>query len=233
MNVVSDIAGLPIQVGAALRQRRLFHPIGVLAHGSIERVAAAGDGLPMPSGPIVGRVSKALGTPGALPDAAGLAWRMHVGDRDWDVLLATAGVGAAATIPNRLLLHPVTSWPQTQYSSLMPLRHAGRLWWIRARLSTDLDSPGLALDTVVDHIGRGGLSFDVEQACGSGPFQPLARLTLTQVISTAERPDHDVAFDPVRNSAPGVQLWPDWLRRFRRLAYRRSRTGRHAAAPTR
>jgi hypothetical protein len=226
----SDIASLPIELGAALRHRRLFHPLGVLANGHIERSSAPGEGLPVQSGPVVGRVSKALGVPGSLPDAAGLAWRMPAqsGPSPWDVLLVTAGVGSASGIASRLALHPVTSWADTVYSSLMPLRYDNQLWWVRARLATDLSAAGLSLDTIVDALGRGEIEFHVEQARGSEEFHPLARLRLTDVIPAGEQPDHDVSFDPVRNSAPGVELWPGWLRDFRRLAYRRSREGRDA-----
>ncbi|MGZ8801587.1 MAG: phosphodiesterase [Mycobacterium sp.] len=227
----SEIAGLPIQLGAAVRHRRLFHPAGVLASGSIERIVASGEGLPIQSGPIVGRVSKALGVPGSLPDVAGLAWRMPpavTGSTAWDVLLATAGLGSASALPNRLLLHPVTSWSDTLYSSLMPVRYERQLWWIRARLTTGLTAPGLSLDTVVDGLGRGGLAFDVEQARGTGPFGQLARLSLSEIIPAAEHSKDDIAFDPARNTAAGVELWPDWLRGVRRQAYRSSREGHDA-----
>src|SRR3546814_7393628 len=70
--------------------------------------------------------------------------------------------------------------------------------------------------------------FDIEQACGTGSFEPLARMNLHEVIPAAEHPDDDVAFDPARNSAPGVELWPGWLRRVRRQAYDSSREGRDA-----
>lgn len=227
----SEIAALPIRFGAAVRSRRLFHPVGVLANGGIERLAADGDGLPIASGPIAGRVSKALGVPGDLPDIAGLAWRMPstgTASRPWDVLLATAGLGDASVLANRLLLRPVTSWSNTLFSSLMPLRHGGDLWWVRARLTTAMPSSGLSLDSVVDRIAHGGLQFDIEQACGTGSFEPLARMNLNEVIPAAEHPDDDVAFDPARNSAPGVELWPGWLRRVRRQAYDSSREGRDA-----
>ena len=227
----SEIAALPIRLGAAVRSRRLFHPVGVLASGRIERVAADGDGLPLPSGPVTARVSKALGVPGDLPDIAGLAWRMPstgTASRPWDVLLATAGLGDASVLANRLLLRPVTSWSNTRLSSLMPLRHDGDLWWVRARLTTEMPASGLSLDPVADRIAHGGLQFDIEQACGTGPFEPLARLDLNEVIPAAEHPDDDVAFDPARNSAHGVELWPGWLRRVRRQAYDSSREGRDA-----
>jgi len=44
---ISDVAALPIRLGAAMRHRRLFHPEGVLAEGTLERVAAPGEGLPI------------------------------------------------------------------------------------------------------------------------------------------------------------------------------------------
>lgn len=225
----SDIAGLPIAAGAALRHRRLFHPTGVLANGSIERVAPPSEGLPVESGAIVGRVSKAVGTPGALPDGAGLAWRMPPAPfaaTPWDVLLVTAGFGTGRWVANRVLLRAVNSWSAAPYSSLLPLRYDGELWWVRARCTTAIESPGLSLDAVRERIADGGVRFDVEQSRGSGEFEPLAALTLDEVIDDPEH--HDVAFDPVRHSAPDVAIWPDWLRSFRALAYRSSREGRDA-----
>ena len=68
---ISDIAALPVQTGAAIRHARLFHPTGVLANGTLARIAATGEGLPMVSGEVVGRVSKVSALPGALPDIAG------------------------------------------------------------------------------------------------------------------------------------------------------------------
>ena len=228
----SDLVGVPIEWGAALRGRRLFHPRGVLADGRIERVAPPDDGLPVPSGPAVGRLSKAVGVPGSLPDAAGLAWRMFAGpsgDSPWDVLLVTAGIGDASAVPNRLLLHPVTAWADTRYSSLMPLAYRGQLWWGRARMVAHIPADGLALDTVADTLDRSEIEFDIEQACGSADFHPLARLRLSE-IRPVTAPEQDVSFDPVRNTAPGVCVWPQWLRTFRRLAYRRSREGRDGPA---
>ncbi|MGE2715802.1 phosphodiesterase [Mycolicibacterium litorale] len=214
---VSDLLALPVEVGAAVRRRRLFHPAGVLARGRIERIAPPGQGLPIETGDVVGRVSKGVGLPGSVPDIAGLAWRMTPGNRPWDVLLATTAV-------NRVLLLPATSWDHTTYSSLMPLRYQGGVWWLRARLTTHLDRPGLSLDTITDRLARGDLEYSVEQAAGTGEFGPLARLTLSEVIP----PDRDMSFDPTLNTAPGVSLAPGWLTGFRRAAYRRSREGRDA-----
>lgn len=215
---VSDVLALPVELGAAVRHRRLFHPNGVLARGRIDRVAPAGRGLPVESGDVIGRVSKGVGLPGATPDVTGLAWRMTQDGKPWDVLLASTG-GLS-----RVLLRPAVSWGEVTYSSLMPLRYDGDLWWVRARLATELDGPGVSLDTITDRLARGDLAFDVEQAPSTGAFEPLARLTLSEIIP----PERDLSFDPTQNSAPGVELSPRWLTSFRRAAYRRSREGRDA-----
>ncbi|HEX3287183.1 MAG TPA: phosphodiesterase [Mycobacterium sp.] len=210
----SDIAALPIRAGAALRHRRLFHPVGVLAEGTLDRTAPPGEGLPLKSGDVVGRVSKGVGLPGDFPDIAGLAWRMSP---QWDVLLAS-------TTGARLALAPVTKWTGASFSSLMPLQFEGGVWWLRARLVTPIGAKGLALDTVREHIRSTGVDFDIEQAAGTGDFLPLARLTLRTLL-----PDrNEIAFDPTVHSDPAVRLLPGWLTNFRRAAYRRSRQGRDA-----
>ncbi|QEN16556.1 phosphodiesterase [Mycolicibacterium sp. ELW1] len=225
----SDLAALPIAAGAALRQRRLFHPSGVLANGTIERLSPPNEGLPIESGDVVGRISKAVGTPGALPDAAGLAWRMSPAPfaaTPWDVLLVSAGFGSSAMVPNRVALRAVTSWSEAVYSSLLPLRYEDELWWIRARLTTPVGGSGLSLRAVHQRINGDGVDFDIEQACGGGEFTPLAALRLTEVVPLAKHAERDISFDPVRHSAPEVRVWPEWLRNFRALAYRSSREGR-------
>ena len=75
----TDLLAWPMKLGAAVRHRRVFHPVGVLASGNIERTAPAEQGLPIESGEVLGRVSKAIGVPGDLPDLIGLALE-HTGD---------------------------------------------------------------------------------------------------------------------------------------------------------
>lgn len=220
---ISDIAALPVQVGSALRHRRVFHPMGVLAKGTIERIAPAGQGLPMMSADVVGRVSKGVGLPASLPDIAGVAWRMPPPlppAPPWDVLLASTTGGALG----RVLLCPMMSWSGATFSSVMPLGFRGEVWWVRARLVSAIDAPGLSLDTITDHIRRCGIDFNIEQAAGTDNFRALARLCLNEVLP----PGRDTTFDPTLHTAPGVTLLPGWLADFRRAAYRRSRQGRHA-----
>ena len=106
----------------------------------------------------------------------------------------------------------------------MPLGFRDGVWWLRARLATIIDGPGLSLDTITRQIGSGGTDFDIEQAAGIGDSRPLARLSLREVVP----PGRDIAFDPTLHSPPGVKLLPGWLTEFRRAAYQRSRQGRDA-----
>ncbi|KUI22871.1 phosphodiesterase [Mycobacterium sp. GA-1285] len=219
----SDILSLPIRFGAAIRDRRLFHPSGVMAEGVLERIAPEGEGLPMNSCDVIARVSKGVGLPGAAPDVAGLAFRIPPPPdlrscSPWDVLLASTVSGT------RVGLAPVLSWSGTTFSSLMPLRYHDALWWVRARLATKIEAPGLSLAAVEKQIDASGLTFNVEQAPGRGGFHPLARLTLRHVDPSCD----DIAFDPAIHSDPEVELAPRWLGDFRRSAYKRSRQGRDA-----
>jgi hypothetical protein len=220
---VSDVTALPVKLGAAIRARRLFHPVGVVAEGNLERTALDSDGLPMRSCDVIARVSKGVGIPGARPDIAGLAFRIPPPQDlrscgPWDVLLASTFAGS------RIILAPVTSWSGATFSSLMPLRYRGRAWWLRARLTTEISTDGLALDTIESEINSDEIQFDIEQAAGRGEFRPLARLTLRHVDPSRD----DIAFDPTLHRDCDVQPLPRWLADLRRAAYRRSREGRDA-----
>ncbi|OBH18190.1 phosphodiesterase [Mycolicibacter terrae] len=212
--------------GAAARGRRLFHPAGVLATGFLERIAPADEGLPVASSAVVARISKGAGTPGALPDAVGLALRVPAARHgSWDILLVSAGSGV---LGRAVGLRPVASWAGLSMTTLMPLGYRDSLWWLRARLTTPVPGFGLALGSVRDQIAKDRVCFELEQAHGTAGFRPLAHLVLTGLDH-----DEDVSFDPIVNTAPGVCLRPRWLADLRAQAYRGSRDGRDAPAATR
>lgn len=217
---ISDVASWPVELGAAVRHRRLFHPNGVLARGVLERTAPNGRGLPLYSCDVVGRLSKGIGTPDSVPDIAGLAWRMppRLSGTPWDVLLASTLAG------NRFVLWPANSWAGITFSSVMPLRCDGVLWWLRARLITQFDGGGLSLGSVDCQLQRGGIQLDIEQCTAAGEFEPVARLALREKLPH----NRDVSFDPALHQADGVRLAPTWLTDVRRIAYHRSRVGRDA-----
>ncbi|OBB97929.1 phosphodiesterase [Mycobacterium sp. 852002-40037_SCH5390672] len=223
---VFELVGRPFQWGSAIRGKRFFHPIGVLAEGFIERVAPAAQGLPVASSKIVARVSKATGTPGALPDFIGLAFRLpapHPSDKPWDVLLVSSGSGV---LSRAVALRPAMSWNGQILTTLMPLRYQNNNWWLRARTSSEIGGSGLSLDSVRTKLERSNIEVALDQACGRGDFTPVARMTLTTAIDP-ER-DQDVSFDPVLNTAPGLSLHPKWLADLRARAYQHSREGRDA-----
>jgi hypothetical protein len=223
----SDLVSAPFQWGSALRHRRVFHPNGVLAEGSIERVAPAHAGLPVPSGSIVARVSKAVGTPGALPDIIGLAIRIVPQpdlNTDWDILLASAGSGMVGRVVG---LRPVTSWTGHAMTSLVPLRYRDVNWWLRGRITTKIDGFGVSVDSIRDQLEHDKIEVELDQARGHSRFVPLAHATLTNVF-TPQLGD-DVSFDPVRHTAQGVEMYPRWLADVRARAYDRSREGREAS----
>jgi len=217
---LSDLTTLPLKVGAALRDRRVFHPTGVLCAGTVTRVAPEGQGLPLVSGEVVGRISKGAGTPGALPDFAGLAWRMQR-DADarvpWDVLMVSATA--------RVVLRPATSWTEAQYSTLMPLGYRDGVYWLRAQLVTPI--AGLSVDAVRERLTGAAVEFEVEQARGGRPFTPLATLRFDRALC-GDEPECDQPFDPTVRSGAQVVLLPHWLTTLRRSAYRNSREGRGA-----
>src|SRR5690242_11307882 len=179
-----------MKLGSAISGRKVFHAVGVLAEGVLELTAPGSEGLPMRSCDVIGRVSKGVGLPGSTPDVAGLAFR-NPPPQDlrscgpWDVLLASTAAGT------RFGLAPVTSWSGATFSSLMPLRYRDRVWWIRARLATELNTTGLSLDTIEAQINLGEVKFDIEQAETKGEFRPLAQLTLRNVDPSCD----DIAFD--------------------------------------
>ncbi len=219
---VMGLLSAPFRWGSALRGRRIFHPEGVVAEGVIERLAAPGTGLPLPSAAIVARLSKAVGTPAALPDIIGLAFRVGLGDSssggDWDVLLASAMPGP---ILRSIGLRPVTSWTGTSMTSLAPLRYRDTNWWLRARITTPIDEFGLSLDGVRSTLEHDEICIDLEQGRATSEFHRLARVTLTNAT-----PGRDVSFDPVLHTAPGVEMYPHWLADLRAYAYAQSRAGR-------
>jgi hypothetical protein len=222
---VFDLVSLPFQWGSAIRGKRFFHPSGVLANGFIERIAPAAQGLPVTSSEIVARVSKATGTPGPVPDFIGLAFRVPAppADKPWDILLVSSGSGVLSRV---VALRPATSWNGQTLTTLMPLHYQNNNWWLRARTSSEIGGTGLSLDTIRTKLESGNIEIALDQACGRGDFAPLARMTLTTALDL-ER-DHDVSFDPVVNTAPGLSLHPKWLADLRARAYQHSREGREA-----
>ena len=220
---ISDIAAVPFKLGAEFRRRRAFHPIGVLARGSMERTAPFNRGLPVGTGDVAVRLSKGAGLPGDWPDFAGLAFRMDHGSSPWDVLMVSAG----STALGRIVLRPTTSWSHASFSTLMPLGYGGQLWWLRARFITPVEGR-LSLESLTDQLRHSPVRVAIDQSNRLGEFVPLAVLTIDELRPDSEQ--DDLALDPTTHSAPGVDLLPRWMTTLRKGAYRGSRQGRHREA---
>ena len=221
--MTARILGMPFRGVAALRSARVFHPNGVGFTGTLERLLPEQDGLPLRSGEVSVRVSKGVGLPRGLPDVAGFAVRIPSSDDrepPWDLLFAGSATGPVG----RMVPWPSSSWNDAHLSSLMPLKFEGRMWWLRARLSGPI-LHGMDVADVRDVVVRDRVSFQLEHACGAGPFEPIAVVHSTALLES----DRDTAaFDPVLNSPAKVRPQPEWLRNLRLSAYRNSREGRGA-----
>ena len=160
--------------------------------------------------PATVRFSKGVGTRPGRADVLGFALRVHAPDGPLDLLWSTAGRG-------RFTRH--VPWPRrdyaTVYGSVMPYRLGGRKVYLWAE-------PGAAGEMVLTAEDRDGR-------------RPLGRVTVG-----APTTDADLAFDPVRNTRPGLHP-VGLLHRSRKYAYRASQwwrltgrlSGRSGSPPTR
>lgn len=83
----------------------------------------------------------------------------------------------------------------------------------------------LALQPISEQLRNGRpIRIEIRQATFGQAPTSLAILTFTHLLPEGEQ--ETLAFDPTRNSAPGVTLSPGWLTALRRGAYRGSRQGR-------
>jgi hypothetical protein len=138
----------------------------------------------------------------------------------WDVLLASTGGGRLT----RLAVRPVVQWSGQSLCSVMPLRYQGTNWMLRGQIRSDIEGAGVSLDSIRNGLSKSPLTVDIEQAQGFGPFRPVARLTIKDVVPQGD--SDDIGFDPVLHVPADIQLMPQWLAKVRVQAYRRSRMGR-------
>lgn len=185
--------------------RKPLHPKGELHAATIERSGLEVEtGVPWIDQPgrSVGfvRISKALGTPGSVPDIYGLALRLSLDDgADADLLFATTGLGRVS----RFLLAPTGGAHQHAYSTLLPYRtESGPL--LLAALPVDMDSR----------------TYDLACASPGGTWRLFATMTLTGPASEASP-----SFDPVLNQLPGLSYYA-WAASLREGAYRAARRSR-------
>ncbi|WP_282793825.1 phosphodiesterase [Streptomyces sp. CC224B] len=174
------------------------------------------------------RWSRAVGLPGRLPDALGLAVRVYDADGPGsllDLLLTSSGSGRRT----RHLPLPRLDALAGPYSTLLPYRIGGQeaLLAVHPVVTSPLVPNTLArLRAAVE---AEPLAFDL---CAAPPGRAWRALgTLTTGPLHDRPPDDRVAYDPYLNRLPHLRPTA-WLSGLREAAYAASRRGRGAADPT-
>jgi hypothetical protein len=159
------------------------------------------------------RLSKGVGTRGDRADIRGLAVRMHLPGRDFDLLLSTAGRGRLT----RHLPMPRRTF-DAYYGTITAYRTgAGKKVYLEAHPDPDAAALGGALETVAD---SGHVVLEVRH---DGLRIPAGRVSWDRALPADV--DAELAFDPVRNALPG--LHPTGLvHSVRAYAYRLSQRWR-------
>ncbi|MFI9284600.1 phosphodiesterase [Streptomyces werraensis] len=226
---VRDTALRAAERVARWRDAPAVHPTGVLCSGTLH-VAGRGD---RPWGehwldrhasyPAIVRWSHALGTPGRLPDALGLAVRVEDAggpDRPLDLLFTSSGAGRLGRhVP--LLRPDALTGP---YSTLLAYR-TGECERVLAAFPM-LDPPHTPRPTLWQELACRPVVFRLCAAAGDEPWRPFASLTLEAVHPAPAQTT--VSYDPVTHSLPGLRP-AGRLNRLRDAAYAGSRRGRGAA----
>ena len=151
------------------------------------------------------RLSKGAGTGRGWPDVLGLAMRMPTESGDWDMLLSSTGTGRLT----RLLPTFVRHWRDARLGTLAPYRYRGELLWFMA----------------VPDEGEPPARFTIHASGADADWREVATVTLRPQDQTTD----PVAFDPVLNRPPELELAPRWLAALREQAYAGSRRGRQGS----
>ncbi|MBB5957987.1 hypothetical protein FHS29_004595 [Saccharothrix tamanrassetensis] len=206
--------------GAALRGARLFHPRGVVFDAVFAVAGTQRYGVPLldepGEHPAQVRLSKAIPTPGGLPDVLGLAVRIDdAGGPGAPLDLALATTGSRPVL--RHLLTPRRDFATT-YTSLLPYRVGDRRR-ILAAVPAD-PHRRVPVDLAVLAARR---TFRIMVAEPTGPWQPVATLTLGGPRRDAADPSFDVVAHALDRFRPCGRL-----NRLRGPAYRASQRARGA-----
>ncbi len=186
---------------ARARHARAFHPKGVQTTGELRGAEA-----PFPEqATVTARLSKGAGTGPDMPDVLGLALRVPTESGDWDLLLSSTGTGRWTRLPPRF----VRRWRHAHLGTLAPYRYRGDLVWFMA----------------VPGHGEPPSRFTIHMSGTDARWRQVAEVVLSPQGASAP----PVAFDPVLNLPPELELAPRWLAVVRRKAYEGSRRGRQTS----
>ncbi|WP_210505222.1 hypothetical protein [Naasia sp. SYSU D00057] len=211
------LAGL-FRIAQLVRHPRPIHSRGALFDASLTWVGGADSGIDWVDQPAgtrqtgVGRVSRSVGLPPALPDILGLAVRVETPEGPADLELSTSGVG----VPGRFALMPHLRAEGGWFGTLLPYRgrHGNVMLGARVRLSAS------AVPTSPDERSAGAVGpwlFDLYSAPLTGRWRRFATLELTATTDADDTTG--LRFDAVRRPLPGAGF-AAWHRRVREPSYR-------------
>ncbi|MCF8589220.1 hypothetical protein [Gordonia liuliyuniae] len=199
---------------------RMLHRNGLVFAGHF--VAESSD-LPIASGPVTVRVSKALGLPGKAPDVVGAAVRFlpeAAGDSGWDLMLG----GPARRIVRLPIVRPAIGWGRVPLAADCEYNYGeydygeydyGESRW---RISGELLAPttGTGLDThaLTRALSQAPAVLTLAAKCEGAPTAPIG----TVEFGGAQLPD-DIDFDPMR-TPQRVRPVRDWWDDVCRAGYR-------------
>lgn len=192
-----DVLTTVFRLLAKARHARALHPRGVQTTGELSGSA------PFPANATVTvRLSKGAGTGPGKPDVLGIALRVPTEAGDWDLLMSSTGTGERT----RLLPKFVRRWKDATLGTLLPYRYRGELVWFMA----------------VPDGGEPPTRFTIHASGKDADWRQIAAVRLNPQDGERE----PVAFDPVLNRPPELELAPRWLAALRERAYEGSRRGR-------
>ncbi|MEJ9077875.1 hypothetical protein WKY82_05585 [Gordonia malaquae] len=189
-----------------MRDTALLHRSGVVVSG--EAVVDA-DHLPIRSGPVTVRLSKALGLPGLLPDTVGAALRFpSVG---WDLVMS----GPERRIAGIPVMRPALHWNEVPLTAHGQFRYRGRTWRVSGRLRTPQVGAGLDLESLGRGLAHAPAVLELTGSPHGRPSVPLG-----SVEFGGEPVTDDVAEFDSMSVPDDVRPVRDWWDDLRHAAYR-------------
>ena len=216
-------------IGSRVRGEAVFHPKGAAFQAVLSVTGRRSWGAPFLDRPgsydAIVRLSKAFGSPGALPDPLGLAIRvLDAGGpaRPLDLVLATTGRSPGL----RHVFVPRNNCVAT-YTSALPYRIGHHRRFIAA-LPTQPDRLiRAAIDAIGDAVSSEPLAFQIALGTATGDWRTVGSLVLT---GPAPEPDDQLCFNVIDHVVDGVRP-VGALQRLRGPAYEASQRGRSAQCP--
>lgn len=154
----------------------LLHRSGLVVRGD---AVSESDHLPIRSGPVTVRLSKALGSPGPMPDMVGVAVRfppstvlVGADSGRWDLMLS----GPEHRIAGLPVMRPAFRWNAVPLTAHGQFQYRERTWRVFGELLTPTNGSGLDLEDLSRGLSRapGGLTLTAE--LDGQPSVPLATI---------------------------------------------------------